>query len=94
MHFTNKIPQGKVSTYQMLAKAIGRPRAVRAVGNALNKNPLMIKIPCHRVIKSDGKIGGFAAGIESKVKFLCREGVAVDENHKVKDWKKILHNFK
>lgn len=67
-----KIPKGKVLTYKMVAKLAGRPRAWRAVGNFLskNKNP---KIPCHRVIRSDGKIGGYRRGTKKKVALLKKE---------------------
>jgi len=66
---------GEVLTYSALAKRIRRPKAARAVGNALAKNPLPLIIPCHRVIRSDGKIGGFSAagGTNTKVKLLRHE---------------------
>ncbi len=68
-----KIPKGQVLTYKEVAKLIGRPMAYRAVGNALNKNPFK-SVPCHRVIRSDGKIGGYARGTEDKINILKREG--------------------
>ncbi|HZZ99254.1 MAG TPA: MGMT family protein, partial [Candidatus Paceibacterota bacterium] len=100
-----RIPKGKTMTYAQVAAAIGRPRAMRAVGNALNKNPypfpidgggrseqaqsavasevgrgrakskpLSKLVPCHRVVRSDGSIGGFASGSEKKLKLLKKEG--------------------
>ncbi|MBI2627183.1 MAG: MGMT family protein [Parcubacteria group bacterium] len=76
-----KISRGKTMTYKQVAKAIGQPQAYRAVGNALNKNPALSKtragqvpIPCHRVIRSDGKIGGFAKGTKKKLQLLRDEG--------------------
>lgn len=72
-----KIPRGKVTTYKAIARAIGNPLAVRAVGNALNKNPFAPKVPCHRVIKSDGSVGGFASGTRNKTKLLQKEGAVV-----------------
>lgn len=69
-----KIPYGEVKTYGQIAKAIGKPNAARAVGQALNKNPIPIVIPCHRVIGADGSLTGFAGGIEVK-KFLLRHEV-------------------
>lgn len=69
-----KIPKGEVRTYKWVAAKIGRPRAVRAVGNALNKNPYPGIVPCHRVIRSDGSIGGFAKGPARKRKMLKAEG--------------------
>ena len=71
-----KISRGKVSTYASIAKAIGKPKAARAVGNALNKNPYS-SVPCHRIIKSDGSIGGFAHGTKKKIEMLRKEGVKI-----------------
>lgn len=71
---TQSIPYGEVRTYQFIAKEIGSPKAFRAVGQALKKNPLPIIIPCHRVIQSNGKLGGFSGGIEFKKKLLRIEG--------------------
>jgi len=69
------IPYGQVQSYKWVAQKAGHPKAVRAVGNALAKNPLPIIIPCHRVIKSDGFLGGFSAisGTELKKKLLKLE---------------------
>lgn len=61
-----KIPLGQTRSYQWVAKEIGNPKAVRAVGSALKKNPYPLIIPCHRVVKSDGKIGGYAKGKKMK----------------------------
>ena len=58
-NYIKKIPKGKVKTYLEVAKAIGKPRSFRAVANALGRNPYSPEIPCHRVIRSDGKIGGY-----------------------------------
>ena len=73
--FLMKIPKGSVKTYAQVAKAIGKPLAYRAVGNAVAKNPYPIKIPCHRVIRSDGKLGGYSGkgGKKQKLKLLKRE---------------------
>ncbi len=68
-----KIPKGSVLTYKQVAKKIGYPLAFRAVGNVLNKN-IDKKVPCHRVIRSDGKIGGYRDGNLFKVKRLREEG--------------------
>jgi O-6-methylguanine DNA methyltransferase len=70
-----RIPRGRTMTYAQVAVAIGRPKAVRAVGNALNVNPFAPDVPCHRVIRSDGALGGFASGPEVKRRLLRREGV-------------------
>ena len=76
-NYLKKIPRGKVITYLDLAKAIKMPKAVRAVANAVGKNPYPPKIPCHRVIRSDGKLGGYSApgGIKTKKKLLKMEGI-------------------
>ena len=72
-----KIPHGQVSTYKDVAKVIGSPRAFRAVGGALNKN-YSSEIPCHRVVCSNGKAGGYNRGGLAKVKILQREGVKIE----------------
>ena len=72
---TRKIPYGKTKTYSDIAKAIGKPKAARAIGNALRKNRTPILIPCHRVIKSDGRLGGFSMGLEWKRKLLKLERI-------------------
>ncbi len=61
----------------MLAKATGNTRAARAIGNALNKNPDAPRTPCHRVIRSDGSLGGYALGQKNKIKILKKEGVEI-----------------
>ena len=72
-----KIPKGKVKTYLEVSKAIGKPRAFRAVANAIGKNPYPPKIPCHRVIRSDGSLGGYSGkgGIKKKKRLLEIEKV-------------------
>jgi len=65
-----KIPKGKITTYSEIAKKIGSPKAARAVGNALSKNPFAPDVPCHRVIRKDGKLGGYSKGIKEKLKLL------------------------
>ena len=74
--FLRKIPSGSVITYSQVAKAVGKPLAVRAVANAIGKNPYPIKIPCHRVIRADGSLGGYSAngGVKMKKKLLKKEG--------------------
>ncbi|MDD5172320.1 MAG: MGMT family protein [Candidatus ainarchaeum sp.] len=71
-----RIPKGKVSTYSRIARAIKKPKSARAVGNALNKNRSK-SVPCHRVIRSDGDVGGFAHGTRKKIAMLRREGVEI-----------------
>ena len=76
-NYLKKIPRGMVKTYTQVAKSIGKPNAVRAVANAIGKNPYPLKIPCHRVIRSDGSLGGYSGkgGIKTKKLLLKREGI-------------------
>ena len=78
-NYLRKIPKGKVKTYHQVAKAIGNPKACRAVANAVGKNPYPPKIPCHRVIRSDGRIGGYSGkgGIREKRRLLNAEKVTL-----------------
>jgi len=87
-----KVPKGKVTTYGALAKAAGRPRASRAVGNALNANPFAPQVPCHRVVRSNGEVGGFAGGTDKKIRILKDEGVAV-KNEKIVLFEERLFEF-
>ena len=77
--YLKKIPVGSTKTYSQVAKAIGMPLAVRAVANAIAKNPYPPKIPCHRIIRSNGSLGGYSAkgGLKTKKKLLKKEGIIV-----------------
>ncbi len=75
---TAEIPYGEVCTYGGLARALGKPGAARAVGKALGSNPLLIIIPCHRVIGADGRLDGYAGGLDAKVLLLTLEGHRVE----------------
>lgn len=70
-----EIPQGQASTYGEIARKIGNPKAVRAVGTAVGKNPIAILIPCHRVLPASGKLGNYRWGEEMKKKLLEAEGI-------------------
>jgi methylated-DNA-[protein]-cysteine S-methyltransferase len=83
-----KIPAGKVSTYGDLAKALGNPLASREIGRILGRNPNPVKVPCHRVVMSDGKVGGYAYGGDRKRELLEKEGISFD-NGIVSDFKKV-----
>ena len=78
-NYLKKIPRGNVKTYSQVAKGIGKPLAVRAVANAIGKNPFPPKIPCHRVIKSDRSLGGYSGkgGIKTKKILLKKEGITL-----------------
>jgi O-6-methylguanine DNA methyltransferase len=71
-----KIPEGKVSTYGDLAKSLGNPQASRTVGRILGRNPNPIKVPCHRIVMSDGKLGGYMYGNYRKRELLESEGIS------------------
>jgi AraC family transcriptional regulator, regulatory protein of adaptative response / methylated-DNA-[protein]-cysteine methyltransferase len=70
-----RIPRGETASYQAIATAIGQPKAVRAVANACANNRVALVIPCHRVIREDGKLGGYRWGVERKEKLLATEKV-------------------
>ena len=73
---TRRIPYGETRSYAWVAEQIKKPRAARAVGQALSKNPLPVIVPCHRVVTSDGKLGGFSGGVEMKRYLLSLEASA------------------
>jgi methylated-DNA-[protein]-cysteine S-methyltransferase len=77
---TFEIPRGKVSTYKKIAERIGRPRAYRAVANALHKNPLAPIVPCHRVVRSNGRIVGAKEAIEARRRLLEQEDIPLEGN--------------
>lgn len=85
------VPRGKVTTYQQIAKGL-RSRAYRAVGNAMNRNPNAPKVPCHRVVRSDGSLGGYAGGLRKKIALLKDEGINVSKG-KIENLPKVLHRF-
>lgn len=87
----NQIPEGKVTTYKEMAKALNT-NAWRAVGSAMAKNKMLFVIPCHRVVRSDGTIGQYALGSEKKAELLTIEGIEIS-NGKVKNLGKFIHRF-
>ena len=84
-----KIPAGKVSTYGDLAKALGNPLASRVIGRILGKNPNPVQVPCHRVVMSNGKLGGYMHGIEIKKELLKKEGITFVNETTVCNFKNI-----
>lgn len=86
---TFKIPKGKISTYKRIAEKVGRPRAYRAVATALKKNPLHPIVPCHRVVRSDGRFGGEEKRAEARGKLVEKEGIPI-QNGKIKIHEDIL----
>jgi len=89
-NLTKKIPKGKVTTYKILAEKLGT-KAYMAVGNAMNKNPYAPKVPCHRVVNSDGNVGNYSGkgGKKGKIRMLEKEGIKV-KNNKIVDFEKVL----
>jgi methylated-DNA-[protein]-cysteine S-methyltransferase len=83
-----KIPEGKVTTYGDLAKALGNPSASRIIGRILGQNPNPIHVPCHRVVMSDGKLGGYANGTAKKKGLLEKEGLSIT-NDIVSDFTRV-----
>ena len=73
-----KISTGKTKSYGEIASAIGKPKAVRAVGGACGANPVPVLVPCHRVLAANKKLGGFSGGLDWKRSLLAREGVKTD----------------
>lgn len=82
---TLEIPSGEVRPYGWVAREIGRPRAVRAVGSALGRNPVPVLIPCHRVVRSDGHVGNYGLGVPMKRALLSAEGVDLDRLERLAD---------
>ena len=91
-----RVPEGMVTTYGEIARAIGRPGSSRAVGQSLKRNPYAPRVPCHRVVRSDGTIGGYSGSekvmIMKKVSILESEGILVRKN-KIEGFEKRLFRF-
>ena len=87
-----KVSVGRVTTYSELARAVNCPKASRAVGNAIHKNPWAPKVPCHRAVKSNGQVGGYAKGVRKKIETLEKEGIVI-KREKIIDFEKILFKF-
>ncbi|RME57595.1 MAG: MGMT family protein [Candidatus Dadabacteria bacterium] len=84
----SQIPKGKVTTYKELANALGT-KGYRAVGQALHRNPFAPKVPCHRVVKENGLVGGYSKGVTKKIKLLKEEGIEI-KNFKVTNLEDFL----
>ena len=84
-----KIPKGKISTYKRIAEKVGRPHAYRGVANALKKNPLHPIVPCHRVVRSDGRFGGEEKRAKTRRELLEKEGIPT-ENGRIRISEDIL----
>ncbi|MBU1197249.1 MGMT family protein [Candidatus Micrarchaeota archaeon] len=89
---TKRIPRGRVSTYRDIARAL-HSRAYRAVGHALHHNPDAPRIPCHRVVRSGGGLGGYAQGARMKTQRLRQEGVRIDHGM-VRDFSRLRFRYR
>ena len=86
------MPHGKITTYNELSKSIGLKNGQRLVGQMMKKNPFPVIIPCHRVIKSNGDIGGYLFGIDIKKNMLRKEGICIIKN-KIDNFKDVFFTF-
>ena len=87
-----QVPSGKITTYKELAKSVGLQNGQRVIGQIMKKNPFPVIIPCHRVVKSNGEIGGYAYGISIKKNMLVKEGISIS-NNKIKKFQKTIFRF-
>ena len=87
-----EVPKGQITTYGELAKAVGLKNGQRIVGKIMNKNPYPVIIPCHRVVMSTGKVGGYAYGENIKTKLLNDEGIQI-KNGKIIDLENRIYRF-
>ena len=88
-YLVRQIPPGRVSTYGAVAKALGNKGYARDVGKFMNKNPDADTMPCFKIVKSDGSLGGFGLGIDDKIRRLKRDGIEVKEG-KIVDFKSVF----
>lgn len=86
-----QVPPGEVTTYKALAEALGT-KAYQAVGRAMNQNPNLVIVPCHRVVNADGRLGGYVLGQQQKQWLLEKEGITF-QSGKVQSFKSKLHSF-
>lgn len=86
-----QIPEGKVTTYKAIADQLGT-KGYQAIGQIVGANPNAPQVPCHRVVKSDGSISGYAFGVDKKIELLTKEGLTIT-NNKISDFDKKLYKF-
>jgi O-6-methylguanine DNA methyltransferase len=90
-YLVRQIPAGRVSTYGAVAKALGNKRYARVVGKYMNKNPDADTMPCFKIVKSDGSLGGFGLGINDKIRRLKKDGIDVKDG-KIINFKRVFFN--
>lgn len=88
-HLLLQIPKGKTTTYGDLAAALGHPSSSRLIGQIVGRNPNPINVPCHRVVKSDGMLGGYSGGIDRKIELLKKEGISISNNITIDDFENV-----
>ena len=86
------MPSGKITTYKELAVSVGLENGQRHIGQIMKKNPFPVIIPCHRVVKSNGDIGGYAFGIDVKKTMLSKEGICIKKD-RIENFKNIYFKF-
>ena len=87
-----QVPPGKITTYRELSRAIGFENGQRVIGQIMKKNPFPVIITCHRVVRSDGKIGGYAFGMDIKKSMLVKEGICIKKN-KIENFENFFFRF-
>jgi len=87
-----QVPSGKITTYGELSRAIGLKNGQRVIGRVMKNNPFPVIIPCHRVVKSNREIGGYAFGVDIKRSMLTKEGICI-KNNKIENFEKSFFRF-
>jgi len=88
----HRVPKGRVTTYKALARAIGNENLARVIGRILSQNKEVDKYPCYKVVRSDGRIGGYSLGVREKIRRLKREGIGV-KNNRIIDFERMVFEF-
>lgn len=92
LSLVSQIPAGKITTYQIIASQLGKKGLSRVVGNAVHKNQQLIKVPCHRVVRSDERVGNYSQGLAKKVILLQNEGIKI-KGEKIANFTSYLYDF-
>ena len=87
-----QVPSGKITTYGELSRAIGLKNGQRVIGRVMKNNPFPVIVPCHRVVKSNREIGGYAFGVDIKRNMLTKEGICI-KNDRIKNFEKSFFRF-
>ena len=87
-----QVPSGKITTYGELSRAIGLKNGQRVIGRVMKNNPFPVIVPCHRVVKSNREVGGYAFGVDIKRNMLTKEGICI-KNNKIENFEKSFFRF-